>query len=69
MVIVMNNFCKDLEFTTAVNTFATAIASKLESPDELAIAAAVFTQIGDTIATIAVRRELCENINNKKNST
>ncbi len=56
----MNNFCKDLEFTTAVNTLAVSIASKLDSPEELALAAAVLTQIGDTLATIAVRRDIYE---------
>lgn len=47
-----------LAFTTAVNTLAAAIAARL-SDSELALAAVVFTQLGDTLATIAVHRELC----------
>ena len=47
-----------LAFTTAVNTLAAAIAARL-SDSELALAAVVFTQLGDTLATIAVQRERC----------
>ncbi|MGN0614478.1 MAG: DUF6774 domain-containing protein [Porcipelethomonas sp.] len=60
----MNKFCDELEFTTAVNTLATAIASKFETADELAAAAAVIVQIGDTMDAIAARRALCEKNNN-----
>ena len=52
----MNNKNLDyLAYTTAVNTVAVAIADGL-TDDELALYAAVFTQIGDTLATIAVLR-------------
>lgn len=44
-----------LEFTTLINTAATALSEPL-SDDEIALAAAVFTQIGDVLATIAVVR-------------
>ena len=46
-----------LAFTTAVNTLA-AMARCLDD-SELALAAAVLTQLGDTLATIAVQRSLC----------
>lgn len=46
------------ELTVSVSALANAIACKLDA-DELALAAAVFTQLGDTLATIAVQRELC----------
>lgn len=46
-----------LEFTTFINTLSVAIANGL-SDEELAIFAAVFTQIGDTLATISVAREI-----------
>ena len=47
-----------LAFTTAVNTLAVAMARCLDD-SELALAAAVLTQLGDTLATIAVQRSLC----------
>ena len=44
--------------TTAVNTLAVSIAARLNNGD-LALAAAVLTQLGDTLATIAAQRERC----------
>lgn len=51
--------CDPLALTTAVNTLAVSIAARLDNGD-LALAAAILTQLGDTLATIAVQRELCE---------
>lgn len=48
-----------MALTTAVNTLAVALANNLDN-DQLALAAAVLTQLGDTLATIAVQRELCQ---------
>ena len=50
--------CDPLALTTAVNTLAVSIAARLNNGD-LALAAAVLTQLGDTLATIAVQRERC----------
>ena len=50
--------CDPLALTTAVNTLAVSIAARLSDGD-LALAAAVLTQLGDTLATIAVQRERC----------
>ena len=50
--------CDPLALTTAVNTLAVSIAKCLNDAD-LALAAAVLTQLGDTLATIAVQRERC----------
>ncbi|MDO5560776.1 MAG: hypothetical protein Q4F95_14445 [Oscillospiraceae bacterium] len=50
--------CGDLELSTAVSTLASVIASALDD-DELALAAAVFTQLGDTLDTLSVRRAIC----------
>ena len=47
------------EITAAVTVIANSLAGKL-SDDQLALAAAVFTQLGDTLATIAVSRSICE---------
>lgn len=47
-----------LAFTTAVNTLAGGHGPVLDD-SELALAAAVLTQLGDTLATIAVQRSLC----------
>ena len=51
--------CDPLAFTTALNTLAAAIAAQLND-DDLNLAAAALTQLGDTLATIAVQRERCE---------
>ena len=53
-----NCYCDPLALTTAVNTLAVSIASRLNDAD-LALAAAVLTQLGDTLATISVQRERC----------
>ena len=50
--------CDPLALTTAVNTLAVSITSRLNDAD-LALPAAVLTQLGDTLATIAVQRERC----------
>lgn len=50
--------CDPLALTTAVNTLATALAQGL-SDSELTLLSAVLTQMGDTLATIAVQRSLC----------
>lgn len=53
------NDCDPAALTTAVNTLAVAIAARLEDED-LSLTAAILTQLGDTLATIAVQRERCE---------
>lgn len=50
--------CDPLAFTTALNTLAAAIAAQLND-DDLNLAAAALTQLGDTLATIAAQRQLC----------
>ena len=50
--------CDPLALTPAVNTLAVAIAGQLGDED-LELAAAVLTQLGDTLATISVQRSLC----------
>ena len=55
---MQNCGCDPLALTTAVNTLAVAIAAQLDNGD-LALAAALLTQLGDTLATIAVQRSLC----------
>lgn len=56
--MAMNCSCDPLAFTTAVNTLAAAISAQLND-DDLALAAAVLTQLGDTLATIAAQRQRC----------
>lgn len=58
----MNNCSETLELTTFINSLSVAAANCLDD-DELALAAAVLTQIGDVLAVIAVQRSIC----NKKN--
>lgn len=47
------------ELTASVTAAANAIACKL-SNDELTLLAAILVQLGDTLATIATQRGLCE---------
>ncbi len=54
------------ERIASITALAALIASRL-SGDELGLAAAVFTQLGDTLATIAVQRSL--NQRERKNQT
>lgn len=49
------------ELTTSVTAIANALACKL-SDDELNLWSAVFNQLGDTLATIAAQRNICENL-------
>ncbi|MEA4992620.1 hypothetical protein SDC9_109078 [bioreactor metagenome] len=56
---VMNqNCCDPLALTTAINSLAVCMARSLND-DELVFWAAVLTQLGDTLGTIAAQRELC----------
>lgn len=50
---------KACELTMSVTALANAMACQL-SDDELDLAAAIFSQLGDTLATISVQRSLCE---------
>ena len=50
---------RSLELTATITAIANAIATGL-SVGELALAASIFVQIGDTLATIAAERALCE---------
>lgn len=47
------------ELTASITAFANAIACKL-SNEELSLLAAVLVQLGDTLATIATQRSICE---------
>lgn len=48
-----------LELTTAITTLANTIACKLTF-SEVSLLASVLVQLGDTLATIATQRSLCE---------
>lgn len=50
--------CDPLALTTSVNILAVAIASRLND-EELSLMAAILTQLGDTLGTIAVQRKQC----------
>ena len=59
------NPIKSLELTSAVTALANAIACNL-TVDEIALIASIFVQLGDTLATIAARENLCGNQNKNK---
>ena len=56
-----------LELTSAVTALANAIACKL-APNEIALVASIFVQLGDTLATIAASQALCEELTEDENS-
>jgi len=47
------------ELTASITAAANAVACKL-SDDELALLSSVLVQLGDTLATIATQRAICE---------
>ena len=53
---------KSLELTSAVTMLANAIACNLTS-GEISLVASIFVQLGDTLATIAAEKTLCEESN------
>ena len=59
----MTTYC---EFTMAITALADLLASKIND-EELAILAAIFTQLGDTLSTIAVYKENCSAKETKDN--
>lgn len=48
------------ELTAAISALALAIANVIEDNDELDLVALVFTQLGDTLATISTQRDFCK---------
>lgn len=49
------------ELTASVTAIANTLACRLSS-EELTLWAAVFVQLGDTLATIATQRSVCESL-------
>lgn len=47
------------ELTASISALASLLASRL-SDSELALTAAVFTQLGDTLATLSVQKSICK---------
>ena len=58
----MNSF----ELTSAVTALANAIACKL-STNEITLLASILVQLGDTLATIATQKNICEDATQEKN--
>jgi len=55
------------ELTVSVTAIANAIANKL-SIEETTLLAAIFVQLGDTLATIAAQKTICEAKDDKCNN-
>ena len=51
--------CDPLALTTAISALAVALSNALDEA-EIELAAAVFTQLGDMLATISVQKALCQ---------
>lgn len=56
-----------LELTSAVTALANALACRLTT-SEISLLASIWVQLGDTLATIATQRALCEEQAEKNNS-
>ena len=56
-----------IKLTSAVNALANSLACRL-TPSEISLLASIFVQLGDTLATIATQRSLCEEQAEKENS-
>jgi hypothetical protein len=56
------------EIVAYISATACAIA-KNSTQDELSLLASIFSQLGDTLATIAAADEICVNKNTKKESS
>ena len=48
-----------LEFTASITAIANIIACGMDN-DEISLLSGIFVQLGDTLATIALQRSLCE---------
>jgi hypothetical protein len=55
-----------LEITTLITVVANTIAENVSDEDALALLAVIFSQLGDTIATIAEVKALCNRLNDPK---
>lgn len=55
------------ELTASITALANALACKL-SIDQISLLASSLVQLGDTLATIALQRTLCENSKGKAKS-
>lgn len=53
------------ELTVSITALANALAGKL-TVNELNILGAVFSQLGDTLTTIATQKSICDNANSSK---
>lgn len=56
---------KSIEITSSITVLANAISCKL-SVNEIALIAGIFVQLGDTLATIAAQKALCEEASQEK---
>ena len=48
-----------IELTGIITALANAMSHRL-SPEEIALLASIFVQLGDTLATVAAEKVLCE---------
>lgn len=56
------------ELTAIVSTLSIIIADCIPDNNELTLLSAVLTQIGDTLNTISIQRDLISDINSNNNS-
>jgi len=58
-----------LELTSFITLLANAISKNISDDDVLALLGSIFTQLGDTITTISLRRSICAKFNENGNNT
>lgn len=55
----------ECELTASVSALAITIANQFPNNDDLTLVAAAMTQLADTLNTIAIQRELRENMDSE----
>lgn len=59
---IRNDYMNSCEISTAVTAIANILFKKLND-DEVALLGAILVQLGDTLETMSVQKEICQNKN------
>ena len=67
--IIGDVYMTPLGLTSSITAIANAIACNTPDDDALSLLGAIFTQLGDTLSTISIQRDICDKINQDNNQT